>query len=539
MLEDERSYQRGQENLVPSNNASSVPESPVTPKGQEKPWYIQHFIKLLIGFGLGGGAVAILLPWMLWLLCGMSSGSSDQLRLHLLYVTGGIIAVLTLLQTNWKNQGDRLKIDADIKKNEQDAEKNERDHIRQVHAERRSRYTKAVEQLADEKATVRLGGIYTLVGLVDEWLADDTLAIDKQKEEGQLIVNSLCAYIRSPFPLAAKINALQTDTTPTNYVAGDFVADQATFREEQDIRRAIFDEMSKRSSISIKDKHEKEEVFVPGSWSNFDFDFSRAPIFYTLSNLTIEKANFSFSSFYGDANFNRTIFIEDANFDRANFTQSSRFSFTTFRKNADFFQTAFAQNTHFGGATFTQNANFRDVVFIQDADFLKATFVQNATFRGATFTQNATFSDATFTQTTNFSEVTFTQNANFHGSTFAQKANFRGAIFTQNANFRGAIFAHKANFLNVTFTQNIYFIQTYFKNYEPIFSSGSFRAQFSALSHPDDYLFSVHENSKPIRLGRATLLDKSFMIPLRTKLFDPGSWDEEKQNYTRLSEPAQ
>ena len=550
MLEDERSYQRGQENLVPSNNASSVPESPVTPKGQEKPWYIQHFIKLLIGFGLGGGAVAILLPWMLWLLCGMSSGSSDQLRLHLLYVTGGIIAVLTLLQTNWKNQGDRLKIDADIKKNEQDAEKNERDHIRQVHAERRSRYTKAVEQLADEKATVRLGGIYTLVGLVDEWLADDTLAIDKQKEEGQLIVNSLCAYIRSPFPLAAKINALQTDTTPTNYVAGDFVADQATFREEQDIRRAIFDEMSKRSSISIKDKHEKEEVFVPGSWSNFDFDFSRAPIFYTLSNLTIEKANFSFSSFYGDANFNRTIFIEDANFDRANFTQSSRFSFTTFRKNADFFQTAFAQNTHFGGATFTQNANFRDVVFIQDADFLKATFVQNvtfrgatftqnATFRGATFTQNATFSDATFTQTTNFSEVTFTQNANFHESTFAQKANFRGAIFTQNANFRGAIFVHKANFLNVTFTQNIYFIKTYFKNYEPIFSSGSFRAQFSALSHPDDYLFSVHENSKPIRLGRATLLDKSFMIPLRTKLFDPGSWDEEKQNYTRLSEPAQ
>ena len=151
MLEGERSYQRGQENLVPSNNASSAPESPVIPKAQENPWYIRHFTKLLIGFGLGGGAVALILPWVLWLHCGMSSGSSDQLRLHLLYVTGGIIAVLTLLQTNWKNQGDRLKIDADIKKNEQDAEKNERDHIRQVHAERRSRYTKAVEQLADEK----------------------------------------------------------------------------------------------------------------------------------------------------------------------------------------------------------------------------------------------------------------------------------------------------------------------------------------------------------------------------------------------------
>ena len=157
---------------MPSNNASSIPESQVIPKAQENPWYIQHFTRLLIGFGLGGGAIALVLPWMLWLFCGMSSGSSDQLRLHLLYVTGGVIAVLTLLQTNWKNQGDRLKIDADIKKNEQDAKneaakreqdavKSERDHIRQVHAERRGRYTKAVEQLADEKAAVRLGGIYT------------------------------------------------------------------------------------------------------------------------------------------------------------------------------------------------------------------------------------------------------------------------------------------------------------------------------------------------------------------------------------------
>ena len=90
---------------MPSNNASSAPENPVSPKAQENPWYIQHFTRLLIGFGLGGGAVAILLPWMLWQLCGMSSGSSDQLRLHLLYVTGGIIAVLTLLQTNLEEPG--------------------------------------------------------------------------------------------------------------------------------------------------------------------------------------------------------------------------------------------------------------------------------------------------------------------------------------------------------------------------------------------------------------------------------------------------
>ena len=353
MLEGERSYQRGQENLVPSNNASSVPESPVIPKAQEKPWYIQRFTKLLIGFGLGSGAVALVLPWMLWFLCGMSSGSSDQLRLHLLYVTGGIIAVLTLLQTNWKNQGDRLKIDADIKKNEQDAEKNERDHIRQVYAERRNRYTKAVEQLADEKATVRLGGIYTLVGLADEWLADDTLEVEEQQKEGQVIINNLCSYIRSPFPLAEKIEEYEARKALENLQKlesekldeemssrlqvllkrfedsgeyekpKDITTDYAKFHEEQDVRRTIFVEMSKRSSTFAKnDKGEIIET-VPGIWSDFDFDFSRSPIFYPLYSLTIEKGNFSSAKFYINAYFCKATFTQTADFSKATFKEIS------------------------------------------------------------------------------------------------------------------------------------------------------------------------------------------------------------------------
>ena len=353
MLEGERSYQRGQENLVPSNNASPAPENPVIPKAQENPWYIRHFIKLLIGFGLGGGAVAILLPLLLWLHCGMSSGSSDQLRLHLLYVTGGIIAVLTLLQTNWKNQGDRLKIDADIKKNEQDAEKNERDHIRQVHAERRSRYTKAVEQLADEKATVRLGGIYTLVGLADEWLADDTLEVEEQQKEGQVIINNLCSYIRSPFPLAEKIEEYEARKALENLQKlesekldeemssrlqvllkrfedsgeyekpKDITTDYAKFHEEQDVRRTIFVEMSKRSSTFAKnDKGEIIET-VPGIWSDFDFDFSRSPIFYPLNSLTIEKGNFSSAKFYSNAYFGKATFTQTADFSKATFKEIS------------------------------------------------------------------------------------------------------------------------------------------------------------------------------------------------------------------------
>ena len=418
MLEGERSYQRGQENLVPSNNASPAPENPVIPKAQENPWYIRHFIKLLIGFGLGGGAVAILLPWVLWLHCGMSSGSSDQLRLHLLYVTGGIIAVLTLLQTNWKNQGDRLKIDADIKKNEQDAEKNERDHIRQVHAERRSRYTKAVEQLSNEKATVRLGGIYTLVGLVDEWLADSTLSKKEQQKEGQVIINNLCSYIRSPFPLAEKIDEYEArkelkeleskkpgtlfpdessrlDTLRKRFEDSaeyqepdDIAALQAAFNEEQDVRRTIFEEMSKRSSKVSMNKS-KEVTVTPGAWSGFKFDFSRAPIFCPLNNLTIEQGQFTSARFYCEADFRGAKFPGIANFRGAKFSSNADFIGAKFAGNADFIGAKFAGNADCVGAKFAGNTDLGGAEFTGNAYFGGAEFTGNADFMGAKFAGNA------------------------------------------------------------------------------------------------------------------------------------------------------
>ena len=372
--------------------------------------------------------------------------SISDLRLHFLYITGGIIAILTLLQTNWKNQGDRLKIDADIKKNEQDAEKNERDHIRQVHAERRSRYTKAVEQLADEKATVRLGGIYTLVGLVDEWLTDDTLNPKERQKEGQVIINNLCSYIRSPFPLALKAEMFEGDSEPDNYEE-DFSKDQAAFHEEQDVRRTIFIEMGKRSSV-ISNKEESDVTVTPRAWSDFDFDFSRAPIFYPLNAIAIEKGNFSSAKFYS---------------------------------NADFSWAAFTQNANFNGAAFTQNANFNG-----------AAFTQNANFNGAAFTQNADFSKATFTQTANFSEATFS--------------------------------ASSPKFVEI------------FKVLER-----TFRARFATLpKNQEAHNFTVSKGSFRIPLGEAELGDGAkYHIPVGTVLFDPDSWDEEKQEYTRVSEPAE
>lgn len=536
---------------MPSNNASSIPESQVTQKAQETPWYIRHFITLLISSGLGGGAIAILLPWMLWLLCGMSSGSSDQLRLHLLYVTGGIIAVLTLLQTNWKNQGDRLKIDADIKKNEQDAEKNERDHIRQVLAERRSRYTKAVEQLSNEKATVRLGGIYTLVGLVDEWLADDTLDPEEQQKEGQVIINNLCSYIRSPFLIAEKLEAYEAHKelkeleefealffkevgSPRIQVLREFLKDSneyknseditvdyAKLREEQDIRRAIFAEMSKRSSTVTKDVQTVYSI-TPGAWSNFNFDFSRALIFYPLSHLTIEEANFASARFYGESSFFKTIFARTANFSEATFTRTANFTRTMFFQDANFWDVAFTQGADFWNVTFTQPSSFNGTIFTGAAGFGGATFTEDAGFWDVVFVQSADFAWATFIEDAYFSRASFTQNANFSEATFVKNANFSGTYFTQNANFDAAIFR----------TYSPKFVET---NED----SGLIdRARFAILEGQNVHNFTVGKRSQPVRLGEIDLNGVKYSIPVGTILFDPNSWDEEQYRYIYVSEPA-
>lgn len=520
-------------------------------------FFKNHPIQLFVSIIVCGATLSFFLPLTLNLFKFI--GDTDKLTASLLASTGGVIAAFTLIKTHQKNLHDELSLKLDRAKHEnqivntriqiyqmeeqkrqfhenlkQESIKNDQERIRQIHAERRSRYTKAVEQLADNKATVRLGGVYALVGLVDEWLDDGNIDEETQIEEGQIIINNLCAYIRSPFPLAEKIEEyeaheelaklqktepeklnkeeslqlqvlLKRFENPNDYKKPkDITTAYANFREEQNVRRTIFVEMDKRSSPFTKDEKGKIIETTPGYWSDFWFDFSQAPIFYPLERLTIEDGSFAHIKFYADASFFETTFIRTADFSDANFVETANFSGANFVETAIFSDADFVETAIFSGANFS-DANFSDVDFSSDAYFGGVTFTRKAIFVRATFYGIAHFSGATFSGIANFTNVTFTGNAVFTGVTFTGTTNFGHANFSSAPKFNDI---HK-------------------------------RTKFSARTSPNKYIFSVASGSESIIRKPATLLGKTFLIPLGTVLFDPKSLDKKTGEYTRVSPPAQ
>ena len=436
------------------------------PVGKVENFVSKHFVRLLVWLAVSGGALAIFGPWLLYV-AGWTGETDANLRLHILYVTGGTIAVLGLVETHRKNTTDRIKADADIQnyqasqdhqaktlaeqarqftetiakereKIEADKAKNEQDHIRQVHAERRSRYTTAIEQLSNDKASIRLGGVYTLVGLVDEWLADDKTIpnIEERHKEGQVIINNLCAYTRSSFLLAERAKQLDApyakdlqknfggDIEKFNEDKQYFAQEKAALEEERQVRQSIIKEMR---------EHLSKNYSKSGPWSDLDYDFSDAHFFYPVN--------------FNDSYFGTSI-------------------------------------VNFSGATFTQ-----------DADFIGVTFAW----------------------------------ANFIGVTFAWAGFFR-AKFTERADFSGAKFTERADFFRAKFTERADFSRAIFHS-EPSFTDVLGKARFSHKVAPESYSFGVDPDSPcKIEIEEQEHNGTKFIIPKGTILFDPNELSEQEDN---------
>ena len=407
-------------------------------------------------------------------------------------------AALVLLETYRKNTNDRAKANADIKATLKNQE-HQAEVLKERKAERRERYTKAVEQLGSKEAPVRLGGVYTLIGLVDEWLEEKNLEYSERLKEGQVIINNLCAYIRSPFILASYYDELSEDKPSSEGIYKDnqqkFYNDKAEFKSEADIRLSIIKE--------IHDRLQSPDKNTPGTWSGFEYDFSGSTFFYPIDltkSYYTKPVNFSGSTYQDEVRFDGSVYKDEADFgssiykswatfdgstytgwvgfncstyqswaDFSNSTYQSEvyFSDSTYKGKADFCGSTYQNEVYFSYSTYQNEADFSDSICQGKADFSDSTYRGWADFRnsayqgragftGSTYQSEVYFNDSTY-QWAHFSSSTYRGWADFRNSTYQGRAGFTDSIYQNEVYFSGSTYEDKADFSGSIFCGDVYY----------------------------------------------------------------------------------
>jgi uncharacterized protein YjbI with pentapeptide repeats len=327
-------------------------------------------------------------------------------------------------------------------------------------------YTKAVEQLGNDKAPVRLGGLYAL-----ERLAQDNPA------QRQTIVNVICAYLRMPFSSTASASKPAPEATEgpgelatETKARTDWNSD--TWWQERQVRltaqRILGEHLRDDRS---KDKHSADS---PNSrfWPNISLDLVGATLIdFSFENCEIANADFSWATFSGDNRFSGATFDGFAWFSRATFDCFVRFDGVTFSGSAVF-----------AAAVFSTGADFRWTTFSGDASFGAAT-ADAILFRGATFSREAVFQVARFRDDAGFDDAVFDGTADFCGATFSGNAGFLGTTFKGHAGFDDATFEGNAGFNDASFNGNARFDAASFNGGESSFSFERSRVLSSSGRH--------------------------------------------------------
>ncbi|WP_279739009.1 hypothetical protein [Rothia aeria] len=322
--------------------------------------------------------------------------------------------------------------------------------FRERMAERRGRYTKAVEQLGGVSAPVRMGGVYTLVSLVDEWLREENIEYNERIAEGQIIINNLCAYIRSPFALASHYDELTQDSpTPEGVYKNKyqkFYIDKAALESEADIRLSILKEIHRR--LQGPDEN------TPGAWSEFEYDFSGSIFFYPV-DLT--------NSYYTKpVNFSGSTYRNWADFSNSTYQDKADLSTSTYRSWADFSNSAYRIRSVFSRSTYLGWADFHDSIYKDGAEFRESTYQSSVMFHGSTYQgetdfsvsiyqSSADFTDSVYQSWAAFYSSTYRGLAAFYGSTYQDWASFYGSTYLEGANFHESIYRGEADFHNSTY----------------------------------------------------------------------------------------
>ena len=325
-----------------------------------------------------------------------------------------------------------------------------------AHDRRRTHYLKALELLGNALAITRLGGVRVLVQLADEWLADASIPAPVGREQAQMIVDMLCAYVRLPFPLARncpQVPASTPERSSDTGMARQHRIDEAEYLAEVQVRSRILAEIRGRvrQPQPLEDAAAGGEA-TPGPWSGFDFDFSGTEFFDTVdfSGCCWDgRLTFAGSTFYGAASFSNSVYRGQAgvSFEECTY-RAGTCPEATAPVGADFSGSYYGGFVSFAGSTYEADACFSGSVYCAGADAQDCTYMADSMFSGCTHygpvTRTGIYNGRVKAAgSTFYSSVSFGGEvagcADFSGCAYYGPAYFRGT-FRADADFGGSIY---------------------------------------------------------------------------------------------------
>ena len=439
--------------------------------------------------------------------------------------------------------------------------------FRQRMAERRGRYTKAVEQLGNASAPVRIGGVYTLVGLADEWLLDESLAYLERVREGQVIINNLCTYIRSPFALVSHYDELTQDSPTAEGLyknrEQEFYIDKATIKSEADIRLNIIKE--------IRHRLQGPDENTPGAWSDFEYDFSGSTFFYPvdLTNSYYTKpVNFSGSTYQDWVDFSNSIYQSRADFNDSTYRNWADFRGSIYQGRADFNSSTYQNVVYFSDSTYRgevcfNKSTYQDFVYFDRsiyqnwADFYDSTYQDEASFTDSTYLDMVSFFDSTYQEVVSFSDSAYWNGGGFSNSIYQGEVDFSNSIYVGGigfsnsayrgkANFSGSIYQGQVGLSNSTYEDETAFSGSIFRNEiycgQSTNSGSSSRftqcaPEFYDETNHQNTLFGSHDNNFTAENGRGYPIYRNLKgLPLGCAFLAPDQREYLKSILRRMEE---
>ena len=492
-----------------------------------------HILRVFVATVIFGGILAFAIPSFLYNY--RLIGETKDLTTALLGVTGGVVALFSLIKSHQKSELEREQLEVQ-------KQKDSREHIRQLHNSYSDRFDKAVTELNSGDSKDAFAAVYKLVHLADDWLEYKDLSDNKKEQnklknraqkETQTIIDILCKYIRT-MPKTCTNKDLQNIKT----IQGK---KKNLIEKEAEVRQLIFSEIKTRTDY-LKRINIPNDINAPlpgekeppeDSWGRYTFNFFGAPIFYSLDGMHFPNSDFSEANFYEgssfcstkfqEAKFVNATFFEDIKFNNAKFLGQTLFTESIFKKRVSFFSVNFLGELHsskidvYGIADYSA-ARFYDLTIFHSSEFhkdLKGHSGSHINWQNQDYTLfkavhtaprktiewhdtkfygYVDFYSSVFNNDALFRDVEFMEGCNFLRSTF-KTADFKNSKFTRGAGFQEVTFTHRAYYKNV----NSWFQKDSFRGAEYIYSRDHEFPGFACLGTiPKDRNFDVGSYLYPL-----------------------------------------